>query len=167
VYKLDNDPKLIAPLVDRVRSVLLELKLCNRSQQMHVGIALEEALLNALYHGNLQLPGDHWQADRITLRKGRLTDFVKKRREEDPFQSRTVLADISISRDQICFRIQDDGDGFDVAAVPEPGDPATLQDHVGRGLVLMENFVDNVSFNEKGNEVTMVITPNSEHCSTG
>jgi anti-sigma regulatory factor (Ser/Thr protein kinase) len=43
-----------------------------------------------------------------------------------------------------------------VAAVPVPGDPNALEPERGRGLSLMRNFMDELRFNETGNEVTMV-----------
>ena len=66
-----------------------------------------------------------------------------------------VKADISL--DQATFVIRDQGRGFDLSRVPNRHDPGTLEQLEGRGLVLMKNFMDEVRFNESGNEVTMVM----------
>lgn len=158
-FRLDNDPELIAPLVDRVQQAILEMKLCNPTQRMHAGIAMEEALLNALYHGNLELSGEHWREHRANLRQGVLSDPVKQRQHEPPYCDRTIDMQIDISPQKARFVIRDQGPGFDIAAVPKRHDPETLQEHGGRGLVLMRNFMDQLAFNEHGNEVTMVMLP--------
>lgn len=160
-FRLDNDPELIAPLVDRVQQTLLEMDFCNPTQRMHAGIALEEALLNALYHGNLQAPPDHWREHRAELRQGVLSALVRQRQSQSPYGDRTihVLADISCEKAR--FVIRDEGPGFDIVAVPKRHDPETLQESGGRGLVLMRNFMDQLAFNDAGNEVTMVMLPST------
>ena len=62
--------------------------------------------------------------------------------------------------------IRDQGPGFDIAAVHNRHDPETLQEHGGRGLVLMRNFMDQLAFNESGNEVTMVMLPHNMNVTT-
>jgi anti-sigma regulatory factor (Ser/Thr protein kinase) len=52
--------------------------------------------------------------------------------------------------------IRDEGPGFDVMSVLEPGDPKDLNKDCGRGLVLMRTFMDEVFYNERGNEVTLI-----------
>lgn len=160
-FRLDNDPQLIAPLVDRVQQSMLEMNLCNSTQRMHAGIALEEALLNALYHGNLELSGEHWREHRATLRQGLLSDPVKQRQSQSPYCDRTIEVRIDISPEKAQFVVRDEGPGFDIAAVPKRHDPETLQEHGGRGLVLMRNFLDQLAFNDGGNEVTMVMLPSA------
>jgi CheY-like chemotaxis protein/anti-sigma regulatory factor (Ser/Thr protein kinase) len=158
-FRLDNDPALISPLVDRVQHTLLEMKLCNPTQRMHVGIALEEALLNALYHGNLEFSAEHWREHRAELRQGVVSDLVKQRQSQAPYDDREISVLSDISPEKARFVIRDQGPGFDTAAVPKRHDPETLQEHGGRGLVLMRNFMDQLAFNEAGNEVTMVMLP--------
>jgi CheY-like chemotaxis protein len=158
-FRLDNDPELISALVDRVQQTLLEMKLCNPTQRMHVRIALEEALLNALYHGNLELSEDQWREHRSDLRRGVLSAPVRQRQAELPYRDREIRVEVDISPEKARFVIRDQGPGFDTAAVPKRHDPQTLHEHGGRGLVLMRNFMDQLAFNDQGNEVTMVVLP--------
>ena len=53
------------------------------------------------------------------------------------------------------YTVRDEGPGFDPASLPDPTDPANLDRPCGRGLLLMRTFMDNVIFNDKGNEVTL------------
>ena len=160
-FRLENDPALIAPVVDRVQQTLLEMKLCNPTQRMHTGIALQEALLNALYHGNFEFTRQDWREHRAKLRQGVLPDLVRQRQSQLPYGERTIQVLVDISLEKARFVIRDQGPGFDTASVPKRHDPETLQEQGGRGLVLMRNFMDQLAFNDAGNEVTMVMLPHA------
>ena len=54
------------------------------------------------------------------------------------------------------FVIRDEGPGFDPSACPDPTDPANLEKRSGRGLLLIRTFMDEVAFNEAGNQITLV-----------
>ncbi len=60
------------------------------------------------------------------------------------------------SKEEIRVLIRDQGKGFDTNHVPGPGDPKVLDTESGRGLVLMASFTDELIFNDKGTEVTLV-----------
>src|SRR5262245_51053438 len=57
-FVLENDPSLVPPLVGLFREDLIEVGLCDLTGATRAGIALEEALLNAVYHGNLEVSSD-------------------------------------------------------------------------------------------------------------
>ena len=57
-FILENDTALVYPLVDHCQRLVTRMKLCDETGRIRIGIALEEALLNALYHGNLELSAD-------------------------------------------------------------------------------------------------------------
>ena len=54
------------------------------------------------------------------------------------------------------FTIRDEGPGFNPSTLPDPTDAANLEKPGGRGVVLMRTFADEISYNETGNEVTLV-----------
>jgi anti-sigma regulatory factor (Ser/Thr protein kinase) len=60
------------------------------------------------------------------------------------------------TRTEVTFVIADEGPGFDPSRLPDPTDPAQLERVHGRGLLLIRTFMDEVSHNERGNEITMV-----------
>lgn len=88
-------------------------------------LALEEALSNALHHGN----------------------------GNDP--AKTIGFEFSIDPDQITIEVEDEGDGFDPTAVPDPTQEENLQIPAGRGLVLMRAYMASVEFLGPGNRVRM------------
>lgn len=160
-FQLDNDPSLIAPLVDRVQRVMIGMKLCSIGERMHLGVALEEALLNALYHGNLQLPTQDLPAVRLSLRETGRSEVIDARRREQPYADRRILVGVDLTHDRAQFVIRDYGQGFATATLPPAESPDGIARDAGRGLVLIRAFMDEVTFNESGTEIRMVWERNS------
>jgi serine/threonine-protein kinase RsbW len=100
-----------------------------RPSASNIFIALDEALTNAIRHGNA----------------------------EDKSRKVYIRAEISVKAAK--FTIRDEGPGFDSRNVPDPCHPHNLFKPSGRGLMLIQHIMDEVSFNECGNEVTMVKYP--------
>jgi CheY-like chemotaxis protein/anti-sigma regulatory factor (Ser/Thr protein kinase) len=148
---LENDSSLVSPLVLHLQEHLLRMGLCDENGKIRVGVALEEALLNAIYHGNLELSSDLRQDGSDTyLRLG------VERRQMVPYAGRRVYLQVSLNEERASFIIRDEGPGFDVAKLPDPTDPENLLKLSGRGLLLIRTFMDEVSHNEKGNQITMI-----------
>ncbi len=55
IFHLENDPALLEPLVRYLQEEIIRLGVCVEADRVRVGVALEEALANALYHGNLEI----------------------------------------------------------------------------------------------------------------
>ena len=158
-FELENDPELIDPLVELVQQMTTGMEFGTLSERLQVGVALREALANALYRGNLEISVPEIQKGRENLVLGEDFDLVERRRRESPYQDRRIHVDAQVSPEEARFLVRDEGPGFDVATVPEPGDPSALEQETGRGLSLMRNFMDEVVYNEQGNQVTMVRYP--------
>lgn len=155
-FVLPNDAALVPPMVDFLQDHIARMRLCDETGRIRVGIALEEALLNALYHGNLEVTSDELREASADLLAAPGEGLVDQRRREAPYCDRRLRVTARISPDRAEFVIRDEGPGFDPATVPDPTDPANLERISGRGLVLMRTFMDEVRFNDRGNEVTMI-----------
>jgi len=153
---LDNNVELIDPLVDLTQQIATGMGLCDETGGYQVGVALRESLLNALYRGNLEISREEMQEERERLLDGTATSLVAKRCSESPYRDRRIHVDLRVERNEARFVIRDEGPGFDVANLPPAGDPNALEPTGGRGLVLMRALMDDVLFNEVGNEVTLV-----------
>jgi serine/threonine-protein kinase RsbW len=97
----------------------------NQKDIFGVHLALEEAVVNAIKHGNC----------------------------EDPDKVVQVVCKISSTRCWIL--VQDQGPGFDPENVPDCTLDENLDKPSGRGLKLMRNFMTMVQYNEDGNRVVM------------
>ena len=155
-FELDNDADLIDPLVDLVQQVAAGMGICEGAGRVRMGVALEHALLNALYRGNLELSHDQLQQHREDMLTSAARDLVAQRRNQAPFRDRMIFVQVRISREQADIVVRDQGKGFDTSLVPDRDDPDALRTSTGRGLVLMQTFMDEVRFNDRGNEVTMI-----------
>jgi serine/threonine-protein kinase RsbW len=97
-----------------------------KPEQSNLFIALDEAFVNAVKHGN---KFDSNKLVRITA---------------------------DISPEEAKFTIEDEGEGFDVKAIPDPLDPENLFKTSGRGVLFIYNIMDEVKYNERGNRLTMI-----------
>jgi CheY-like chemotaxis protein len=162
VFTLGNDAELIPSLVSYVQHLVTSVGLCSESDVIRVCIALEEALRNAMYHGNLEIDSDIREGDPQAY-----GDMLSQRLGSDPWRKRKLYVRIKLSPKEGSFTIRDEGPGFDPASLPDPTDPANLEKVSGRGLLLMRTFMDDVRFNHAGNEVTMIKRNNeSADCQT-
>ncbi len=91
-----------------------------------IRLALDEALCNAVRHGNCNDPTKH------------------------------VIVEYSIAGDRLKVSITDEGCGFIPERLPDPTADENLERPNGRGVMLMKAYMTDVSFNDQGNRVTMV-----------
>ncbi|MBS0209054.1 MAG: response regulator [Planctomycetes bacterium] len=156
-FELDNDPSLVRPLVDHVQQWLVTMRLVDDASRLQLALALEEGLFNALYHGNLELTSDELEESRCSLFESGARDVVAERAAQEPYLQRKIHVEVNLVRDEARFIIRDGGRGFDLSRVPSlASDASALTRERGRGLVLMQTFMDEVTRNESGNEVCLV-----------
>jgi CheY-like chemotaxis protein len=146
-YEQDGRTLLIAHLEEE----LDRFRLCDASERIRVGTALSEALTNAIDHGNLELDSELREtSDEAYFELGR------RRASEPPYRDRRVHIATRLTPSEVTYVIQDEGPGFDHRNLPDPTDPENLTKLSGRGLLLIRTFMDDVRFNDLGNEITMV-----------
>ena len=97
-----------------------------KAEQSNLFVALDEAFVNAVKHGN----------------KYDASKLVRIATDVSPAEAR--------------FTIEDEGEGFDVNSIPDPLDPENLFKTSGRGVLFIYNIMDEVVYNERGNRLTMV-----------
>ncbi len=91
-----------------------------------VRLALQEAFLNAVKHGN-----------KMEVDKG-------------------IKIDYRVDSEHIEISLTDEGNGFDPEGLPDPRCGENLYKTDGRGIFLIRSYMDVVEFNERGNSVSMV-----------
>lgn len=106
----------------------LEAKAWDEASVFAVRLSLEEALANAFRHGNQGDPTKH------------------------------VRVHYSIDSERIALAVEDEGDGFDHRAVPDPTDDANLEIPSGRGIMLIRAYMSSVGFVPPGNRLEMSLT---------
>ncbi len=150
-FVLENDLPIIFSLVNYLRQQVRCMRYCSETDHLRVSIALEEALMNAYFHGNLELGSELREKDYKAY-----YELARQRAQEPPYRDRRIHVRARLSQTEAIFVIRDEGPGFDPGELPDPRDPNNLDRICGRGVLLMRTFMEEVTFNETGNEVTMV-----------
>ena len=150
-FVIGYEPGCRAALIRYLRDDLESVNFCSSSQRMQICTALTEALTNAVDHGNLEL--DSALREREDNAYHELGD---RRQTEAPYRERRVFVTSRMTPSGVTYSVRDEGPGFDVSKLPDPTDPENLTRASGRGVMLIRTFMDDVSFNDSGNEMTMV-----------
>lgn len=150
-FVLPNRSDLIAPIVTELQADLRRLDVCPEEDLVRFGVAMTETLMNAMIHGNLGLPGKLLDQGHAAFHA-----MVEDRRAQQPFCDRRVYLDVWADRDRVKCVVRDEGEGFAPSDLPDPTDPEMMLRTHGRGLLLIRTFMDEVSHNARGNEVTLV-----------
>ena len=150
-FVLENDPSLIPPLVTYLKENIFRMSGSDETGLIQTTMALREALLNAMEHGNLQLDSSLRENDEHSYH-----ELARQRRREQPYCDRRVHVQARETRTEAVYVIRDDGPGFDTSKLPDPTDPHNLEKRSGRGLLLMRAFMTEVRHNDRGNEVTLI-----------
>ena len=98
----------------------------NEDNYGNILIAITEAVNNAIHHGN----------------------------KSNPLAE--VKVSFSIDDKELSFTVEDEGPGFDYDGLPDPTDPKNIEKPHGRGVFLMRNLSDDISFLDDGSTVKMV-----------
>ena len=122
---LESAPKQCAELLRELLDIL-EQKQWNKNDLFGIRMAVEEAVMNAIKHGNAQ----------------------------DPAKKVEVL--FRLEPDRFYAKISDEGGGFCPDDVPDPTEDANLEKASGRGVKLIKSFVDECRYNACGNSVELV-----------
>jgi hypothetical protein len=150
--------RLIPALRDRLLKGIHDFQLADGTRENHFCLALEEALNNAFFHGNLELCSDLKEDG-----SSRFMDLAGERERERPWCDRRIRVTEMVGPFGLWITLQDEGRGFDVqAALDRVQDPEALLAS-GRGLLMMRAFADEVFFNAAGNEVNLVLYSSNEN----
>jgi serine/threonine-protein kinase RsbW len=127
-FELPSDLALMNGVLEYLQERVAKLGLI-RPERSNLFVALDEAFVNAVKHGN----------------KNDLTKLVK------------ITAELS--EKEASFTVEDEGEGFDIREIPNPCDPENLFRTSGRGVLLIYNIMDEVEYNAQGNRVKMIKRP--------
>lgn len=147
-FVMDNDPLDVTTYTNLITNYLYNVNLISRDLKETLHVALLELLINAIEHGNCKISYDEktqW------LEKNRdIMELIREKNKIQHVKTRKVFLTYTISQNKSHFTIRDEGDGFDwkarLAKKAEPG----LH---GMGMKMANLYVQNLTYNEKGNEV--------------
>lgn len=148
-FVLDNSVGQIRNLIETLDANLPDWA---EPDSLRISMALEEALCNAICHGNLEVDSNlKDSADCSAYER-----TVHERQDREPFCERRVRVRAEFTDEQIQFQIDDDGPGFNPRSLPDPRTGENILKPSGRGLLLIRSFMDEVRHNTTGNQITLV-----------
>ena len=127
VLEIPTDVRSIEHAVDYVMERSRTCETYHKRLRLNFRVGLTEALTNAMLYGN----------------------------EYDP--SKRVRVEVTLEGGRLEARVTDQGRGFDPSTIPDPTEPENILKSGGRGLFLMRQLLDEVSYNDQGNQVTLVL----------
>lgn len=150
-FSFPTDRRLVGAAVNALQDFGIRFGIFTDRERTRVGVALEEALLNAIIHGNLAVSSKLRDAD-----DGSYEKLIALRMGQARYRDRRVKVVAKFTPSEARFVIRDQGQGFDVSKLPDPTDPENMARAHGRGVLLIRTFMDEVSYNAKGNQVTLL-----------
>ncbi len=150
-YVLNNSVEGLDTVIGQLKDQLRQRRLFNEGDVARVGMALYEALVNAIEHGNLESPSSTREMHEAYYR-----EVLQERSRHAPYRGRRVRLTSILTGSFAKFIVQDEGPGFDPSRLSDPTLPGSVAQTHGRGLYLIRSLMDEVTFNESGNVVTMV-----------
>lgn len=127
-FDLPSDLSLMSGVLPYLMERIVKLGIVKLGRS-NLFIALDEAVVNAVRHGN----------------------------KSDPAKRVRITAELSPKEAR--FVVEDEGEGFDIRQIPDPRDPANLFKTSGRGVFLIFSIMDEVEYSDRGNRVTMIKRP--------
>ena len=145
-FVLNNDEAYTSAIIELCLKMLEGMSPLDQIERLRVGVAIEHAMSNALYRGNLQID-PRLQVHGNKRETKEFAALIQQRMSK--FKDRTIYVCLDIKPDEFECVIRDQGPGF------EPDDHASIEGAAGRGLILMQAFMDEVEFDLTGNEVRL------------
>ncbi len=148
----EADPGVISHFIAKF---LLHSGFCHHDEHNQWHVAIMETIINAIEHGNLELPsvikGDDFE---------KIIEFenLRESRLKDPkFGTRLIKIRMDYNNRRFSLTIEDEGPGFEWQKYLQPTQQGEINTKsYGRGFMLIHHVIDQISFNKKGNSITLV-----------
>lgn len=145
--QVENELRLLRALAGWLQELCCDFLELDDADRLRLRVAIEEALAYAMYHGNLELPMTGQSA-------AELQKLGQERKRQLPYRHRKLHVLLRLSPDQAMMVIRDEGP----ARVPPQitgGGLVAGDSSAGRGLTLVQAFLDDVRFHPDGNSITL------------
>ncbi|MDR1445779.1 MAG: cyclic nucleotide-binding domain-containing protein [Treponema sp.] len=154
-FTIEND-LLAVPLFAGIGATILAQRgLIRAENKMHLQLALGELIVNAIEHGNC---GITYEEKTVGMENGlSVVDLVALKCKDPLIRGKKVEFQWEIQNDKCVFIIRDEGKGFDVKAHLKKIAKQDMMSLHGRGIRMASLFSSSLSYNGKGNQVTLEV----------
>lgn len=151
-YSLPPRWQLIAPAADLLSGLIQGRLRADGADLFNIKLALSEVLANAMEHGSLGVTFD----EKIeALEQGTFNDLLEKRLADPELAGRMVEVKVRLDADKVEYTVSDQGSGFDVEALMKRIQKADPDLPCGRGLFLIEHYMDEYRYEDGGRRVIL------------
>lgn len=147
--RISNDIYIISPVVNFIFSNIDYIS----EDVSFMKNGLQELLINAVEHGNLNISYDEKQE---LLEKEDYNRSLREKAEQEEYKDKYVTIKLFSTPDYLKVIIEDMGNGFDLSSIPDPENPENFLKESGKGILMALHAYDKVEYNDVGNCVTLV-----------
>jgi hypothetical protein len=153
-FIINNDPLDITTYTNLITNYLYNANLIGSEEREGLHVALLELLINGIEHGNCRISYDEKTA--WLQNGGNIMDLIREKNKIPAIAERKIYFSYKISPERSTFTIKDEGSGFDWRSrlAAREADPGLH----GMGIRMAGLYVDTLSYNDRGNEVTFSIS---------
>ena len=156
-YQIGNNLASIPSIVAHVQTEMAELKMADENERIRVSVALSAALRNAICCGNLELAETCEEEGAEPFGGSRSLDrLVAERSVQAPYRDRNAWLESRLVRGEAVFIVGHEGPGFDPRPSFGDNNSPRLGSDVEGGWVLVKNFMDEVTLDDEGKQLTMI-----------
>ncbi len=159
-FSVENDV-LAASLYSGIAATTLAQRgYINPETKMHLQLSLAELMVNAIEHGNCGITFD--EKTEFLDQGLSVIDLVAEKCKDPEIAAKRVSFEYDIQAEETKFVIRDEGDGFDVSGLNEKLKKEGEMALHGRGIRMAASLAKKLSYNKKGNAVTMIFPHNEK-----
>lgn len=151
-FIIPSDIDLIDGVSSYIADRAVDIGIVPGKQKFYTQLAIDEAISNAILHGNLRI-------QEVTAEEAgeKTRDAIYNERRRSPeFADKKVFIEAKVDAQKLEVMIEDEGPGFDYSGLPNPTENENAFLYHGRGIFVIRNIMDDVVFNENGNCITLI-----------
>jgi len=154
-FTIDNDLQAVPLYAGIGATILSQRGLIDPNRKMHLQLALIELIVNAIEHGSC---GISYEEKTKALESGLTSlELINEKCKNPKIQAKRVFFSWDIKPLKSTFIIRDQGKGFNVKDYIKKVKTQSDYSLHGRGLKMAAKLFQNLKFNEKGNQVALIV----------
>lgn len=153
-FIFDNEASYFNLVCKVISDHLKGLKFCKEKIINTIILAVEEAMINAIDHGNLELQSEYQNG--ILQNLDEYKTLRKQRLKNNLYKNRQIIMELEMNPDYFKCTITDEGKGFNWRELPKNDLEKYIKKGFGKGAFLIHTFMDRVEFNAKGNQIKLI-----------
>lgn len=154
-FLLDSDIPMVPCYANLVANFLYNMGYVDARKKNRLNLSLVELLINGIEHGTCAITAE--EKTKYLEVHGAIHGLIEEKAGNPEIAKKRVTFQYDIHGNESTYLISDEGPGFDWSDFIDPEREVDLLSAHGRGILLTVNAVDEIAYNEKGNEVRITV----------